>query len=408
MVHSVPGEYFQPGEGEVLPLTAEEQARLDAMANGQPVPVSLADLMAAADAWEAERRAAAVDPSYVPPPLAPEHERYRLYSVEDLGRFPPVEWWIPGYLPVGELIAFYGKGDTFKTFLALDWSCWLAGQGHPVLYVVAEGFTGAKARVLAWMKSHGVEELPALALMPSNVDLHSQESVATAVEAWRSQMSESPVLVVIDTLARNFVGGNESSPQEMGRFVEGCETVRRAFGATVLVIHHTTVDGKRERGTEALRNATFAMYKFERVNHLPHVDVECDRMKDAPQPHTVRLVPGSVDLSEEIGPGISSLVAGWPYDAAPTPERPVAPLANVDGQIVPGLGPRDQAVEDAVVAYLREHGASSQRALEEGVAAGRDKVRAAARRLATRPEETGVRVEAGTNRSLVYSLSAPG
>jgi len=401
----VPAEFFQLGEGEQDPLTPDEQARLDAMANGQPVPVSLADLMAAADAWEAERRAA-VDPSYVPPALAPEHERYRLYSVEDLGRFPPVEWWIDGYLPVGELIAFYGKGDTFKTFLALDWSCWLAAQGHPVLYVVAEGFTGAKARVLAWMKSHGMEELPALALMPSNVDLHSPESVATAVEAWRAQMGDSPVLIVIDTLARNFVGGNESSPQEMGQFVEGCETVRRAFGASVLVIHHTTVDGKRERGTEALRNATFAMYKFERVNHLPHVDVECDRMKDAPQPRTVRLTPGAVDLSEEIGPGISSLVAGWPYEAAPEPERPVAPLANADGAIVPGRGPRDQAVEDAVVAYLREHGATSQTKLEEGVTGGRAAVRAAAQRLAARREETGVQCEAGARKAIVYSLTS--
>jgi len=39
MVHKVPGEFFQPGEGEREPLTVEEQARLDALSNGRvPVP----------------------------------------------------------------------------------------------------------------------------------------------------------------------------------------------------------------------------------------------------------------------------------------------------------------------------------------------------------------------------------
>jgi hypothetical protein len=52
----------------------------------------------------------------------------------------------------------------------------------------------------------------------------------------------------------------------MGLFVEGCEFIRKELGPTVLVIHHTTKDGKTERGTESLRNATFAMFEAERTD----------------------------------------------------------------------------------------------------------------------------------------------
>lgn len=252
-------------------------------------------------------------------PLAPEHERYRLFSEEDLGEFPPVSWFIDGYLAVGELTVFYGKGDTYKSFLALDWSCHLAEHGVLVVYVVAEGASGVRARIAAWRKHHGVAALPNLRLMPANVSLHDEDDVETFVAAMEEQLDgHQPGLIVVDTLARNFVGGNESSPQEMGRFVEGCETLRREFASAVLVIHHSTKDGKTERGTESLRNASFAMFEFKRVNNSTHVRLTCDRMKEAEPPAPITIVPTKVDLPELSAEGqpVSSLVAGWPYDQA--------------------------------------------------------------------------------------------
>jgi hypothetical protein len=251
-------------------------------------------------------------------PLAREHEPYRLFSEEELGAFPPVSWFIRGYLAIGEMTVFYGKGDTYKSFVALDWSCHLAQHGVPVVYVVAEGASGIKARIAAWRTHHGVEALPSLRLMPANVLLHQERDVQTFVAALAAQLDNNlPGLVVIDTLARNFVGGNESSPQDMGEFVEGVETLRREFKSAVLVIHHSTKDGKAERGTESLRNASFAMFEFQRTNQSRQVKVTCDRMKDAAPPPPVTLRPVKIDLPE-LGEGVSSLVAAWPYGGADT------------------------------------------------------------------------------------------
>src|SRR5207244_7298239 len=103
-----------------------------------------------------------------------------------------------------------------------------------------------------------------------------------------------------------------NSAQDMGLFVEGCELVRREHGCTVLVVHHSTKDGSSERGGEALRNASFAMYRFEKAVGGRTVTVTCDRMKDAAPPAEVVLTPVLVGEGEG-----SSLVADWPYGCAP-------------------------------------------------------------------------------------------
>jgi hypothetical protein len=198
----------------------------------------------------------------------------------------------------------------------LDWACHLARHGVLVVYIVAEGASGIKARIAAWKKHHGVPKLTNLRLMPSNVNLHHMGAVKEFIAAMEAQLVQQPGLVVVDTLARNFVGGNESNPQDMGMFVEGCERIRRHFTTSVLVIHHTTKEGDAERGTEALRNASFAMFKCSRQNQATQAKVVCDRMKEAEQPPDVILRPVKVELPElsEENSAVASLVAGWPYD----------------------------------------------------------------------------------------------
>jgi KaiC/GvpD/RAD55 family RecA-like ATPase/DNA-binding transcriptional ArsR family regulator len=249
-------------------------------------------------------------------------EAYRLYTAEELEDIAPVDWLIDRYLARGELTVLYGKGGTHKSFLALDWACSLANAGHVVVYIVAEGASGVTARLAAWKKRHGVAALPSVWLMPSNVNLHRPDAVRAWLgavdlfidaDAKRNGHERSPSLVVVDTLARNFVGGNESSPQDMGLLVEGVEQIRRHLGAAVLVLHHTTKQGDDERGTESLRNASFAMLKVElRGGTARATRVSCDRMKDAEPPLSLTLYPERVELPE-LGEGVASLVAGWPY-----------------------------------------------------------------------------------------------
>jgi RecA-family ATPase len=67
--------------------------------------------------------------------------------------------------------------------------------------------------------------------LPSNVSLHQPPSVEVFLDAMSEQLKGGrPGLVVVDTLQRNFVGGNENSAQDLGLFVDGCEKIRREFG----------------------------------------------------------------------------------------------------------------------------------------------------------------------------------
>jgi AAA domain len=241
--------------------------------------------------------------------------RFHLYTETQLGQFPAVEWFegLEGYLPRRELVGLWGPGDSYKSFTALDWACHVAHSGEDVLYIAAEGASGLRGRIAAWKKMHRVDALHRLRVMPQPVRMQEPEDVKRFGRAVLEQGTR-PVLVVVDTLARNFVGGNENSAQDMGLFVEGAEMVRRAFGCAVVVVHHATKDGTSERGGESLRNASFAMYRFDRIGKQ-RVRVVCERMKDAEQPVSVMLSPVVVELGVEE----SSLVALWPYGEDATP-----------------------------------------------------------------------------------------
>jgi hypothetical protein len=242
--------------------------------------------------------------------LEEELERYRLYTVDELDRLPPVEF-LPGTpLASRELSGIYGKGGSFKSFIALGWACGLAARGHVVVYIAAEGGSGLRGRIHAWMQHHGVEALRTMLIMPANVAIQSLKAVDAWLEAIKLQVLEplgqSPALVVVDTLARNFVGGDENSPQDMGEFVEGCEQIRKFLRCSVLVVHHTTKDASAERGSEALRNASFAMFKTTSRKGYD-VTLRCDRMKDVAEPADQRLRLVRVEFEKPIGGMKSSL-----------------------------------------------------------------------------------------------------
>jgi hypothetical protein len=284
-----------------------------------------------------------------PVPPAPFDHRFVLWRESELGQFPPVEWFdgLTGVLPKHELVGLWGPGDSYKSFVALDWACHVASLGLPVLYIAAEGASGIQARIAAWKQHHEVAELLTLRIMPAPVRMHDPKDVEAFLDAVGAQLGAAAYggLVVVDTLARNFVGGDENSAKDLGLFVEGAEKIRRACSCAVLVVHHSTKDGSSERGGESLRNASFAMYRFSRTG-LHSAVVTCERMKEAEPPRPVKLKPTVVNIAETVGDVLtygcaSSLVAGWPYgenlaqtDDLFTTESDLARQAEIDRDIV--------------------------------------------------------------------------
>lgn len=257
-------------------------------------------------------------------------------NMEALEDEPPVSWLIPGWLAARELSVLYGQGGTFKSYIALGWSLQLAAAGKAVLYVAAEGTTGLRSRVDAWMAARGRlgDVLPDWHYYNSSVHVDEENEIGTWMNGLDGYLDlvnrEGGVqLVVLDTLARNF-SGDESSPKDMGLFIDGCEYMRRELDSAILVLHHMGVTTGRERGSAALRNATFAMFKTAKPNYNDRgggsVQLECDRMKDAPMPKEVRVQMDTVALdADEHGDvyRLSNAMRTFPPKGKQTPKKEV-------------------------------------------------------------------------------------
>lgn len=68
----------------------------------------------------------------------------------------------------------------------------------------------------------------------------------------------------------------------MGAFIEGCDTIKRETGATLLVVHHSGKDGsKGARGSSAFHAALDAEYNVRREEDGGALILSCTKMKDA-------------------------------------------------------------------------------------------------------------------------------
>lgn len=166
------------------------------------------------------------------------------------------------------LSVMYGESNSGKSFLACDMACHLAA-GLPwlgkrtvagaVLYVAGEGSESIKLRVLAWRQEHGAS--PALAVVPVAVNLLDARAdlarIVAACEGVAARYELPVALIVVDTLARAFGGGNENASEDMGAVITNADRLRQATGAHVMFVHHSGKDAaKGSRGHSSLKAAT--------------------------------------------------------------------------------------------------------------------------------------------------------
>jgi RecA/RadA recombinase len=174
----------------------------------------------------------------------------------------------PGYLVKGLLqrrtyAELFGAPGEGKTFVAFDLAyCVAAGKhwmgrkshGGPVLYLAYEGIGGLVKRAQALRQKYGDADVP-LFIAGAAFNLREQKG-RHELRDLLSAVGEKPVLIVIDTLARALMGGDENSAQDVGAFNSAVAALIESTGACVMIIHHS---GKNKnagaRGSSALLGA---------------------------------------------------------------------------------------------------------------------------------------------------------
>ena len=188
---------------------------------------------------------------------------------------------------------------THNTFVALDWTLSIVtgrrwcnhdvveqpnNLATPVIYVSGEGHGGIAKRRNAWRMMRHEQRTAGWFLIPYGVNLLDDVHVRRLEE---DVYAHGAKLLVIDTLARSLVGGDENSAQDMGKAISALDRIRRAHGCASLVVHHTGTEQTRPRGSTALFGAADTVINC--VAEESAVTLWCKKQKDAAPFHPIGL-----------------------------------------------------------------------------------------------------------------------
>ncbi|GAA4292951.1 AAA family ATPase [Mycobacterium paraffinicum] len=214
-----------------------------------------------------------------------------LISRAALRKLPEPKPLIGNVLDQGTVALLYGQWGTCKSFIGIDWAASIATgrpwQGRKTekcrsLYVAAEGAFGLAARVDAWEYAWRIEVGDGdMEILPHPVNLTHPTEVAelTALIRWGGYG-----FIVVDTLSRCMVGGDENSARDCGEVVDALTRLREHTPdgrGCILGIHHTGKDGKTFRGSSVFEAGADTVYSVTADGAAIILDRE--KRKDGPQ-----------------------------------------------------------------------------------------------------------------------------
>ncbi len=235
--------------------------------------------------------------------------QFSLLTLAEMRNRPAPSYLVHGVIPRNALAAVVGPPAAFKTVVALGIACSVAtGKSWagnsvlqaPVVYISGEGSSGLALRALAWAQhcGHGAEEIDELYFLPEAVQLLAEAQVDALLEAIRATCPGGLGLVVVDTVARSLVVGEENSAKDMGLFVAGADRIRTATGATVLLIHHVAKATGQMRGSTALSGALDTIIEAKRDGDA--LILRCEKQKEAEEFEDIFLAKRVVDLGIDV------------------------------------------------------------------------------------------------------------
>lgn len=254
-------------------------------------------------------------------------------AAELIADIKPIAWLVRDYFERDALSLVYGPPGGGKSFVVLDlaasvatgqpWLGMYAVKPGPVVYVAGEGHHGIARRLAAWQIHRGIAIPRGVLFKTERAARVLEEADLKALSDEISALGSSPVLVILDTLARNFGGGDENSTQDMSRFIELVDLwFRTRFGCAVVIVHHSGHEAGRARGSSALKAAVDAEYEVGRTDGIGPVTIKTTKMKDAELPGDLTMAFHVIELpliDEDGCPVTSAVLVRDVSDAINTP-----------------------------------------------------------------------------------------
>jgi len=201
---------------------------------------------------------------------------------------PPVTWAVDGLVTLHGFTVMYGAPASGKSFLAIDMALSIANglawqnravRRGSVLFIAGEGVGGLGKRVRAWEAWHGKHDTANLYVLPTAVNFRDEADIAR-LKCTIDSIGEQFTMVVVDTVARALLGGEENSATDMGLFVDACDQIKAHTGSALLAVHHAGKDtAKGMRGSSSLLGGVDAAMSITNFDGI--VTLKVEKQKDA-------------------------------------------------------------------------------------------------------------------------------
>ena len=189
-----------------------------------------------------------------------------------------------------EVTAIIGQPGSGKSLWALMKLAEIATRGETVVYVAGEGINPDRVRALAMAYGYDLEALSQnFHIFDGVVDLTSE----MAMDQFLQTIGHlQPAVITFDTFAACTPGIEENSSKDMQPILNRLrERIVTPLDCAVLLIHHTTKDGKNYRGSSALKGNVANLYYLR--DDDDRVILTADKRRDAERgkPIHYRIVP---------------------------------------------------------------------------------------------------------------------
>jgi hypothetical protein len=195
---------------------------------------------------------------------------------------------VDGLVTLHGFTVMYGAPASGKSFLAIDMALSIANglswqnravRRGSVLYIAGEGVGGMGKRVKAWEAWHGKHDTANLYVLPTAVNFRDEADIAR-LKCTIDSIGEQFTMVVVDTVARALLGGEENSATDMGLFVAACDEIKAHTGSALLAVHHAGKDtAKGMRGSSSLLGGVDAAMSVTNFDGI--VTLKVEKQKDS-------------------------------------------------------------------------------------------------------------------------------